>query len=330
MSEEAAPEHSERRLRWPAFQPLLDPRTQRFRLAAILLGVCVLLALLVVLYGREGHRSFAVDALTGRADIVFDGSERAVWKVQDAIICVRRPRGEAPAAASGSHPECASSLFDIRFARSIEFRWPADQRISIESDQTTFAVTLSVASSPEVPDEVDLGDGGRPLGPGSRIILDRDAMLRSSPFPVSGEVTIGAVPSAGVVGILREGRYVVRETLPWRNLPITVSEGSLFIGDRLSFVATGTSAPAPQHAYGFLAAGPGDDDAAEFQITAYSALGPSRLQIDRFGNETAFIAPSWTERAIKDPILIAFTALFSLLTLLGGLGRSLFIFVLRG
>ncbi len=330
MSDEATPEPSERAPRWVAFGPLLNPRTHRFRLAAMLLGFVAFSLALIVLYGQEGRRSFAVEAVTGRVDVVFDGSERAVWKLEDAVICVRRPRGEAPAASSASHPACAPSLFDVRSARSVEFGWPAGQRVSIESDHTAFAVTLSAAPSPDAPGNVDLGDAGPSLGPGSRIVLDGSAVLRSSPFPVSGEVTIGAVPSAGVTGILREGRYVVRETLPWRNVPITVSEGSLFIGDRLSFVATGTSPRVAQNVYGFLAARHSDDAGAAFQITAYSALGPSELQIDRFGNETSFIAPSWTERAIKDPILIAFTALFSLLTLLGGLARSLYLFVLRG
>ncbi|MCG8273872.1 hypothetical protein MIC97_20520 [Aquamicrobium sp. NLF2-7] len=325
MNELASGSGAKARFRkWRSFRP--DPHSRGFRLTAVLAGFLVFALVLVALYGREGRRSFAVEALTGSATVRFDGSERAVWKLEDVVLCARRSRRAAPAAATESHPGCASGLYEVRTVASLEFRWPAGQAIGMESDGEMLAITLSPVLAGEEPEALDVGDGGAPLAAGSRMLLDRKAVLRSSPLPVSGEVTIGTVPSGGVSGLLREGRYVVRETLPWRDVPITVSEGTLFTGDRLSFVAAGASGAA-QPAYGFLV-GP-DDVKPEFTMTVYSALGPSRMRIDRFANETALVSPSWTERAVRDPILVAFTALFSLLTLFGGLGGSIYAFLFR-
>ena len=324
---EVASNSGEKKPFWKRLHFRPDPQSRGVRLAAVLAGFCAFSLALVALYGRDGSRSFAVEALTGSASVRFDGSERAVWKLDNAVLCARRPRHEAPAAASTGHPACAPGLYDVREADSIEFRWPAGLAASMEVEGDMLAITLSPVAAGGGAAGLDVGDGGAPLASGSRILLDREAVLRSSPLPVSGDVTIGAVPSGGASGILREGRYVVRETLPWRNVPITVSEGALFAGDRLSFVAAGASEADSQPAYGFLLGS--NEGQPEFAITIYSALGPSRMRIDRFGNETAFVSPSWTERAVRDPILVAFTALFSLLGLFSGFGRSIYAFLFR-
>lgn len=310
------------RWRWPGLRsPVRGARLGWAALALVLVAVA-----LVAIYGREGQRSFAVEVMTGGASVVFDGSERAVWKLDRATFCVRRSRDEALPDTAESHPLCAAGLYAVREGRAVEFRWPAGQPVTIQDDGETLAVTLAPAGSSEPVPDLDVGDGGRALGPGSRILIDRSGLAGSWPLPVSGEIVLGALPGAGVGGVLLEGRYIVRETLPWRDVPITVSEGVLFAGDRLSFVSGSTrSDRGAQPAYGFLAGGGAETPA--FRMVTYSALGPSRMRIDRFGNETGFVSPAWTERAVRDPILVAVTALLSLLALLGGIGRSLYGFL---
>ena len=326
---------SEERTPGPEATPSVRPDWRRLRLpvrgsrlAWIILAAVLFVTVLAAIYGREGRRSFAVEVTTGGASVVFDGSERAVWRLERAILCARLPRGEAPPETAESHPLCAPGLYEIREGRSVEFRWTAGQAVTIEDDGEILAVTLGPARSSQPVPDLDVGDDGRPLGPGSRILIDRSGRGASWPLPVSGEIVLGAVPAAGVGGVLLEGRYVVRETLPWRDVPITVSEGVLFAGDRLSFISgPDRSSRQAQPAYGFLAGASAETPA--FRMVAYSALGPSRMRIDRFGNETGFVSPAWTEKAVRDPVLAAVTVLLSLLALLGGIGRNLYNFLSR-
>lgn len=327
MSEEHTPDSAVVPSIKPDWRPLRLP-VRGSRLAWIILAAILFATVLAAVYGRDGRRSFAVEVTTGRASVIFDGSERAVWRLERAILCARLPRGEAPPEVAESHPLCAPGLYEIREGRSMEFRWTAGQTVAIEVDGEMLVVTLGhVPSSQPIPD-LSVGDDGRALGPGSRILIDRSGRATSWPLPISGEIVLGSVPAAGVGGILLEGRYVVRETLPWRDMPITVSEGVLFAGDRLSFVSgSDRSSRQAQPAYGFVAEA--STETPTFRMVAYSALGPSRMRIDRFGNEAGFVSPAWTEKAVRDPVLAAVTVLLSLLALLGGIGRNLYNFLSR-
>src|SRR5690606_17345607 len=134
-------------------------------LAWIILAAILFATVLAAVYGRDGRRSFAVEVTTGRASVIFDGSERAVWRLERAILCARLPRGEAPPEVAGSHPLCAPGLYEIREGRSMEFRWTAGQTVAIEVDGEMLVVTLGhVPSSQPIPD-LSVGDDGRALGP---------------------------------------------------------------------------------------------------------------------------------------------------------------------
>ncbi len=279
-----------------------------------LISIILLLTIvttIILIYADQHKRTFLVTAETYGAEIAFDGSARSAWHLEQTVLCIRRPR-QASTIASATQSSCQSALYDVAKVRSLPLVWEPG---------TVLLFTAGPGGGLEI--DVRALPGGEPavtgdypleITVGSRLLLTRNAFRASGGLVFSGTVTIGALSRAGARGLLRSGRYEVRETLPLRSTGIAVAAGTLYSGDSVTVFGTDGGAPVPQKAHGVISPGPAVDDA--FNITSYSALGRTRLVVERFGTEPTTIVPSWADRAIRDPYVLGATAVLTLTAIL--------------
>lgn len=291
----------------------------------------VILCFLLVSYLWPVKQSFQIEVVTGGAEIRFDGGDIGNWRLPRATICLPTRPGQSPMLPAGvedvDHPECHPTRYSAFSVRNAVIRWPKDTAIRVRSRQDD-GLSIDIAA---VADSraIDLEPSGATLLRSSRILISGPDWRRHPSLPFSSDnIVLGLLPAAGEEGLLRSGRYQIRETLPLRSRPITVDEGPFFAGDQvrfrglaLSFLPLGLTDTRPYLAYGFLA--PGSDDDAGFSAVAYTALDFTRLEIGRIGVEDGRIDVNWTKRALRDPILLALTALIGVFGLFFPIGSAL-------
>ncbi|WP_366655773.1 hypothetical protein [Fodinicurvata sp. EGI_FJ10296] len=292
----------------------------------------LILLFLLVSYLWPAKQSFQVEVITGGAEIGFDGGDLGTWRLPSATVCLPIRPSQTPTLPDGfrptRHPECHTDHYLAFGIRNAVIRWPAGTTIRVRA-RADDGVSIDVTA---VADNATIGieSSEATFGRSSRILIDGPDWRRHPSLPFSsGNVVLGLLPAAGEEGLVREGRYQIRETLPFRSRPITVDEGAFFAGDQIrfqglepEFIPPGLSATGTYFAYGFLA--PGNDDDAGYSAVAYTALDFTRLEIGRIGAEDSRVDVNWTKRALRDPLLLALTALvgvFGLFFPVGGVLR---------
>ncbi|MDO8863134.1 hypothetical protein Q6D67_15615 [Haliea sp. E1-2-M8] len=304
---------------------------QRLRIRTVPIGLVCLLTLLLTLIGSyvwPGKQSYVVDVETRAVEFVFDGSEFSTWYLKAAVICVRSRSGGK--ARGLRHPACAPQAFQVYPLKAAEFRWPKEARI-LARWSSSEGVAIEVLAPGEAIDALTPANSplqieGLPVGSGSRILIDAETWQDHPVLPFSAKsLTLGRLPTTGEEGVLRSGRYQIRETLPGRSSAVTVEDGQFYPGDRINFERTTTwleriktwskektacvkpcdPAKAEENeASGFVAPA-----RHGLTVVAYTPLEHRRMRVDRPGADPSFVEVRWTSRAIRDPLLVALTAL---------------------
>ncbi|WP_306121063.1 hypothetical protein [Roseitalea sp. MMSF_3504] len=299
----------------------------RLRIIGLIL---VLLATLVlgVFYFIAQDRSFLAEFETFSAEVAFtDDTARNTWSLAPGTLLCRLDLGGQRRETDGPGAEddnrlrdlmCEPASFDaVETDRTLAFRWPQGAMVVVHAGPggSLIADIEAVAEG----DGIDVG-AGAPLAKGDRIVLPPEPFYRSGSLPFSGQVRIGAEAGAGQRGYLVAGHYVIRQTLPGRDNPLTVASGQLNRGDRVGFRFSDDRGQGA--VYGFISAYANRESQASnvpFHLVAYTALGRGEMTINRFANRTTVIKPEWTDRAINDPWLIGATVVLTLAALCAGI-----------
>lgn len=305
-----------RRLAWP-----LTPE-----LVAALVGVASVV-LVVFAYSRSLGQVFLVEARTFGAVLTFEGYGNA-WRLPPLVLCEPRetpdPRATAPVGQvcesrgtpAPAGPVCDPVLFaEHCFDSPVEVALPAGMTVgmSVDLDGRLRLRSQAAPQAAQLTDRVA-------WGPGGVILVAPDAWRRSGALDFDGRVVIGADVGAGEDGWLVEGRYQIRERLlrQWLDRaagPVEVVSGELLRGDRVEFRAE--PAGGAVLARGFVAPSlAADEPGLLVTVASDPEATDAQFMVASFGAREVRVAPNWTDRAMRDPMLIALGAV---VTFVGGL-----------
>jgi len=280
------------------------------RITILLIGF-VFSAAFAIIYALPQERSFLIDAQTTGIKIVYDGSARTAWRMSQVVVCIRKSKPNSYVSAI-THKACSAQVYEVNLLKSLNFVWPAGSKIQITATEDS-GLVVDILDVPKN-DPYPLGVNRSKVTAKGRIVIPGETFRGAGGLVFSGFVDIGAVPKAGILGLLQAGRYEIRETLPLRSSPITVSSGDLYGGDSITIMKSQGDKETPQTTFGFITAGKAGETA--FNLVAYSALAHSYMRVSRFSSAPATVAPSWADRAIRDPYLLGVTAFLTLVAIL--------------
>ncbi|WP_147431245.1 hypothetical protein [Thiocapsa rosea] len=283
-----------------------------------LLLVVAFLFLAIVLPTKH---SYLLDVVTYGAEFLPDGSERSQWSLQPGVILCSRT-STPPKTQQFSTKVCDRRHFAVtKLTKKLTFVWDRETRVILRSTGDG-DILVHLDAVPEGGMDLGnalLGEGFETLPVHSQMIIRRAVLAESGSQPMSGEIKVGTVVKGGATGLLDKGSFAIRQSLLWRQNPITVQEGTLAHGDRISFLASRTlgreKPPKEVTAYGYLsvhADAPGARGPKPFRMIVYTEPAKGTMRIERFGAKPSEVAPSWTDRALRDPWFLGLTAILSL------------------
>lgn len=282
------------------------------------LALVAVVAVIVWESVRDPQRTFIVSARTTGATIVFDGLANA-WPLGPAVLCERLPNNELdPDRLTPPDEPCDQTAYknvtgDHADARTnhVQIDWPDG------GDPGTPDLRQARLLTNESGDlEITL-DGATDLKSGTRAILTRENWRSVGALAFIGSATIGNAIGSGERRLLLDGRYEAREPTGLRlSGPVTqtILEGTLTRGEEVRIVQGPDAAPAP--GYGHLAAAEPDQDG--FHIVMISEPGSTELRLSTIGGdgtgtaEATRISPSWVDRTLKGPLLLALAFILTL------------------
>jgi hypothetical protein len=295
----------------------------RARRSLLALGVASVAALaLVAFYLGDVARTYIIQADTHSVSITFFGSESKPWLVSDLTLCQRR---RARISASqivqpGPTGPCNPAVYEnVRLSNQI-IEWPNDTTIRALYAARDGGLELHLQSVPaDANGEPTLLIGGHAIRDHAILLLPETVWRDIGSLLFSGYLTIGSEPVSGVRDHLVKGNYEVRETLFLRSRPVPVLRGELFSGDEVQIVS-GPRAGISTVTGFMLSAGARDEG---MRVVAYSSLSDAEMQINRLGATPSVVRPSWTDRALNDPALLALTGLLALIVTILELAKSI-------
>ncbi len=286
-------------------------RLFRYRPYLLLLLFAAVIAVIVAQLGSS-RRSYVMQARTHTVSIDFQGSSSKPWQLPTAVLCARRDgrASAATVAASDADAPCNPALFETVTLTNAIVEWPNGVGIKAAHGGGT-GLDIQILRLPEAAaGQPPLAIDGHPVRANSRLIIPEAAWRTSGSLIFSGFMTLGTMPGGLESDHLIEGKYEVRETLLTGN-PETVMQGAFFTGDEVRLINADPGDGVP--VTGFLSPSHGDGaDGDGIMAVAYSSLADSSMQIMRLGAAPSIIRPSWTDRALNDPLILALTALLAL------------------
>lgn len=275
-------------------------------LLALLVLTFVMIVMIGAFYLAPRPRSFAVDAQTRGVTLRFSGGESMnAWRLPDVMVCVRHDRRSAAAVAvtSADAALCDPRLYDIHRPATGEMTWREGDSITLSRAGRGPLILLVGETGPDTP-RID----GVPITRSSRLIVPEGTSMEGLVLNFAARVSIGDVPGPGAHQTLISGRFEVREPMPTQQRPVAVMSGTLFSGDRVRIVDDTTGADIAS--YGFVVVQNGED---AMQVVAYSPPSNSALHVDRFAAGAVSTAPTWIDRVVHDPYLVAATAIMGVI-----------------
>lgn len=279
-----------------------------WRHLAVALGLLSATILVIVMLGND-RRSFALQVQTHGMTIEFLGALARPWPLDEVVLCLRRPRQAAAEARSGQ-PFCDSRLYDEKRLTSAVVEWPDGVAIGITHLAGGPGMEIDILPRADGGEATRLRIEGVEVPVHSRLIIPADSWDVIGEIPFSGFVTFGGAVESSVGDHLVAGRFEAREAPAFRRSPVAVTEGTFFTGDVVRLSGPGRL---DRVATGFMTPTHGDEKGNGFEVIAYSGLGDSALEITRPGVAPSIIRPSWSDRALHDPVVLGATALLAFL-----------------
>ncbi len=301
-----------------------DARVKRLRTALILFFVFV-----VVYYVAPRKQSFLISADTEILTVVTDGNATASWHVDRLTLCIKREKPEIPAfgnlqemAAKGDTEPCDGRIFrevtiddaDIVWPMAVELaiRMGGPDTIEVHAKRFTQSEgaeqPVGGAKEKATPDSATLLTiDGHEITDNSVLKFDKGSLSAKSILMLSGNVAVGDKVRPESRHLLRQGRYEIREHLPFRDRATLVHKGDLVVGDWIQVVSEGEHLPVKGRA--FITAA--NKNVRGFSVVLTTPAAWSELQIARGGQVTEFSA-SWTERLTSDLLPVALSTLLGL------------------
>ncbi len=287
----------------------------------IVASVALVIGLVIAHYAFPSGRFFVVEARTSSLTVTVVG-ERQSWRLPDAVLCVAKPLD--PRMLLEVTPDggpCASTRYETHGPRPVEPTLPDGGRLRLTLRPDRMLEITPVG-------DTTMRTGEITVDPSSFILLAPSAWRAMGALTVAGDLRIGDDVAPGSRHYLIEGRYEVRgEVLAYRfadwlgadTRPIILKTGTFTRGDRVELEAAGRGADADARVarpvmQAFVTA-PEDEVAAGLALVAVSVPDRAALRVTSFASSPRRVGASWTDAAVRDPFILALTALLTVCAL---------------
>lgn len=280
-------------------------------------------ALVIVSYSIPLGQINLVEARTLGAQITTAGPD-TIWKLPASTVCQTLGSNKnLNTAASWTGQGCNPGLYEISNIKQAEIRIPDGVRISLRTESGGGVLLRRL---PEAGDQATTSPPVIRLNstlqwePGSLLRIRAEDWKDVALLEFAGNVVVGQEAGSGADAYLIEGRYEVREHFlhqfrPWSHTdadPTPVISGTLYRGDKVSFdqKSAGDQASASVLVTGFIAPVL-QQNLRGFEIVVSSGFGQAqpRFTVKSYGTRETHIKPTWVARALRDPVLLAMTAI---------------------
>jgi len=280
--------------------PVLRWRISRKGVAAIgaatgALAVVAIVAMIVVSTGVGADRTFIVEATATGIDIRFAGHTND-WHIGQATICTPRKRVERTMPRGTG--ACDARRYEERRDDTLRINWSPGAEVQLSSPQPqTLVLEL-------------FGQAG--WDDRTRIVIGRSEWAALGVLSFNGSARIGNQVSSGETRMVLSGTYEAREKPFWSEDTEVLKAGRIRRGESAEIVAAAADGRVPAEVFGHVAeVEPGKPG---FNVGLVSAPGPVSLQIGYFGGANpASIAPTWIDRALTSPLVLALAFLLSVI-----------------
>ncbi|WP_430511369.1 hypothetical protein [Pannonibacter phragmitetus] len=272
--------------------------------SAGLLGFSALLLLLAISSGIGSVRSIVLEAQATGMVVRFSGQSND-WAFSDVVVCV--PRAKIERAAERGTGQC-------------------DARRYVESNEEDFRINWSAGSSAQVTSPspgvlvLDITGQARMLDR-TRVIVNRESWLAAGALTFSGIVQIGDQLASGETKMILNGSFDIREQPFWSQNTEVLKRGSIWRGESVSIVSLADGAAGSVEVFGHIT--PLDTGKPGFAVGVVSSPGDVLLQLGFFGaQEPVQVAPTWMDRALTSPLILALAVILSVVLSVGQLAGN--------
>ena len=265
-----------------------------------LAGALVLIVAGATYYNIIKTRTVVLSGATELIEVRFDAPR--TWRLPETSVCTldRPARGVAPPPDGRDGPCGASEVEQGPFV-ALDVVWPRGAAVQIERIGEGALVVTIIAAPDRLAGD---GDGERiALAEGARIVSSGWGDSGGRALPVSGDATLGAPVRAGADALLIDAAYEFREALLWRETTVGVLDGRLLAGD----VARITERDGPAFVEGFVA--PEAPNRFGMRFVVVGGAHDAQIVVVRTGAAPFVISSRWSDRALKDPLALALTAI---------------------
>ena len=286
----------------------------------VVLGVAATIGLVIAHYAFPSGRFYVVEARTLAMTATVVG-HRQSWRLPDAILCVAKPLDPRTLLdTTATDGLCPSTRYTREPPRLLEPTLPdgARLRLRLRPDDVLEIKPMG---------DTELTVAGATVDRRSFILLPAPAWRGMGVLTVAGDLRIGDDVAPASTHYLLEGRYEVRgEVLAYRvaewfgaaTRPIILKTGRLTRGDRVDLMAAeGRAAPAgvTRPVMQAFVTAPANADDAGLDLVAVSVPDRAELRVTSFASSPRHVAASWTDAAVRDPFILALTALLTVCAL---------------
>ncbi|MCQ0971981.1 hypothetical protein MLD63_16280 [Paracoccus sp. TK19116] len=242
-----------------------------------------MLAIVLLSAGIGATRTILTEASVTGITIEFSGAGEA-WALPAASICTplerKRPRTER------GNGVCDRRGYSEQSGPLI-IAWREGSRVVVQrTDQEQLALTV---------------EGVPGLADTSRIVVDRKTWRSLGALTFTGFAVLGQPVDDGQTDLILNGEYEIRERSPFLASTETIRTGSLRRGETASVVDLRSRVSALQ--FGVLTFN--EEDRA-IRVSMVSETGRIGMQLEFYGSvDPIVIAPSWVDRALVSPTILA-------------------------
>lgn len=264
-----------------------------------LAGCLSLLAIAAISLGFGSTRTFVVEAQTTGIQITFSGQAND-WALGKVVVCTPRPRAD-PKLPRGTGV-CDARGYTEEVLGDLRLVWTHDATVTVTTSSNAGQAVRLVL-------EISGQDG---IADRTRVMLDAARWAEAGALTFNGTARIGEQLASGETKMLLHGSFEAREKPVWSATTEVLKSGLLRRGEAVSVVYPGADKPAPAEVFGHITAA--DQGGSGFVVGLVSAPGPVWLEVGFFGAAVpTLIAPTWIDRALTSPLVLALAALLSIL-----------------
>ncbi|MFN4153897.1 MAG: hypothetical protein ACK4HF_04535 [Paracoccaceae bacterium] len=258
------------------------------------LGIFALLTITVVSVGVGSTRTIVVEAETTGLEITFAGQAND-WALGPVTVCVPRPQIDRSLPRGDG--QCDARRYLERSEDSLRINWNQNAAVRVTSTSLG-GLAFDMSGQTDVENR-------------TRVILSAESWQANGALTFSGTTRIGDQLASGETHMILSGSFEMREKPFGSETTEVLKTGPLRRGESALIMMPTEDGPMAAKVFGHIT--PAEDSSSRIAVGVVSAPGQVFLQLGFYGAAVPTrISPSWVDRALASPLVLALVAIMSL------------------